>query len=176
MSWWDANVSATEENEQRRVAAELALSDALADADLFGDIATARANGAEPLVRRQLDLLHASLVPQQVPESLRHRIVELEASVESRFAQHRGEVSGRPVDDNEIKRILRESDDVAERREAWEASKTVAPRWRTTCGSSRGSATRRLGRSATATGSRWPSTPRRWTRRGSSRRSTSATG
>ena len=125
LSWWDANVSATEENEQRRVAAELALSDALADADLFGDIATARANGAEPLVRRQLDLLHASLVPQQVPESLRHRIVELEASVESRFAQHRGEVAGRPVDDNEIKRILRESDVVAERREAWEASKTV---------------------------------------------------
>ena len=125
LSWWDANVSATEENEQRRVAAELALSDALADADLFGDIEAARANGAEPLVRRQLDLLHASLVPQQVAESLRHRIVELEASVESRFAQHRGEVAGRPVDDNEIKRILRESDDVAERREAWEASKTV---------------------------------------------------
>jgi len=125
LSWWDANVSATEENEQRRVAAELALSDALADADLFGDIEAARANGAEPLVRRQLDLLHASVVPQQVPESLRHRIVELEASVESRFAQHRGEVAGRPVDDNEIKRILRESDDVAERREAWEASKTV---------------------------------------------------
>ena len=125
LSWWDANVSATEENEQRRVAAELALSDALADADLFGNIEAARANGAEPLVRRQLDLLHASLVPQQVPESLRHRIVELEASVESRFAQHRGEVSGRPVDDNEIKRILRSSNDVAQRREAWEASKTV---------------------------------------------------
>ena len=48
LSWWDANVSATEENEQRRVAAELALSDALADADLFGDIEVARANGAEP--------------------------------------------------------------------------------------------------------------------------------
>ena len=60
-----------------------------------------------------------------MPEALRHRIVELEASVESRFAQHRGEVGGRSVDDNEIKRILRESDDVAERREAWEASKTV---------------------------------------------------
>ena len=38
LSWWDANVSATEENEQRRVEAELALSDALADADLFGDV------------------------------------------------------------------------------------------------------------------------------------------
>ncbi|MCZ7588967.1 MAG: M2 family metallopeptidase [Gaiella sp.] len=125
LSWWEANVSATEENERRRVAAELALSDALADADLFGNVQAARANGAPDLLRRQLDLLHASLVPQQVPEALRHRIVELEASVESRFARHRGEVGGRAVDDNEIKRILRTSGDVAERREAWEASKTV---------------------------------------------------
>jgi peptidyl-dipeptidase A len=125
LSWWDANVSATEENERRRVEAELALSDALADAELFGEVEAARSNGASGVVRRQLDLLHASLAPQQVPEALRHRIVELEASVESRFAQHRGEVLGREVDDNEIKRILRESDDVDERQAAWEASKTV---------------------------------------------------
>ena len=125
LSWWEANVAATEENEHRRVEAELVLSDALADPDLFHEVVDARSNGAEGLVRRQLDLLHLSLVPQQVPEELRHRIVELEASVEARFAQHRGEVGGRSVDDNEIKRILRTSDDVAERREAWEASKTV---------------------------------------------------
>ena len=125
LSWWDANVSATEENERRRVEAELALSDALADAELYGEVEAARANGADALVRRQLDLLRDSMTTQQVPESLRHRIVELEAAVEARFAQHRGEVGGRPVDDNEIKRILRGSDDVAERREAWEASKTI---------------------------------------------------
>jgi peptidyl-dipeptidase A len=125
ISWWDANVSATEENERRRVETELALSDALADAELFREVEAARADGASDAVHRQLDLLHASLVPQQVPEALRHRIVELEASVESRFAQHRGEVLGRQADDNEIKRILRESDDVVERRAAWEASKTI---------------------------------------------------
>lgn len=125
LSWWDANLAATEENEARRVAAELALSDALADPELFGAVESARANGAEGLVRRQLDLLRDSLVPQQVPEALRHRIVELEASVEARFAQHRGVVRGTPVDDNEIKQILRTSDDVSERREAWEASKTI---------------------------------------------------
>ncbi|HJR45973.1 MAG TPA: M2 family metallopeptidase [Actinomycetota bacterium] len=124
-SWWDANVEATEGNERRRVEAELALSDALADATLFGAVEDARSNGAEGLVARQLTVLRASLVPNQVPESLRHRIVELEASVESRFANHRGVVRGEHVDDNGIKRILRSSDDVAERREAWEASKTV---------------------------------------------------
>ena len=42
-----------------------------------------------------------------------------------RFSQHRGEVDGRRVDDNEIRRILKDSDDVEERRAAWEAAKTV---------------------------------------------------
>ncbi len=124
-AWWDANTDASEENERRRVAAELALTDALADPDLYRSVSTARANGAGGLVRRQLDVLYDELVPNQVEEELRHRIVSLEASVESRFARHRGVVRGVELDDNEIRRILRESDDVAERREAWEASKTV---------------------------------------------------
>jgi peptidyl-dipeptidase A len=124
-AWWDASISATEENERRVVAAELALSDALAEPELYAGVSAARANGAEGLVRRQLDVLHVALVPNQVPEALRHRIVSLEASVESRFSRHRGVVGGAEVDDNEIRRILRESEDVAERREAWEASKTV---------------------------------------------------
>lgn len=125
LSWWDANVSATEENERRRVEAELALSDAMADPELFREVGEARQNGADAQTARQLELLHVSLLANQVSAELRHRIVELEAKVESTFAQHRGIVGGRPVDDNEIKRILRTSDDEAERREAWEASKTI---------------------------------------------------
>jgi peptidyl-dipeptidase A len=124
-AWWDANTAATDEHERQRVKAELALSDALADRELYGAVSSARANGAEGLVRRQLDVLHDALVPNQAPEALRHRIVALEASVESRFARHRGVVRGAELDDNAIRGILRESDDVAERREAWEASKTV---------------------------------------------------
>jgi peptidyl-dipeptidase A len=124
-AWWEANISATEENERRRVEAELALSDALADSDLYGDVEAARANGAGGIEGRQLDVLRDSLLTHQVPEDLRRRIVELSASVEARFAQHRGVVRGEAVDDNRIKESLRASDDVAERKEAWEASKTI---------------------------------------------------
>jgi peptidyl-dipeptidase A len=124
-AWWDVGLAATEENEQKRVSAELALSDALADAELFREISDARRNGADRLERRQLDLLHDAMVPNQVPEALRRRIVALEASVDSRFSRHRGVVGGVEADDNAIRRTLRESEDVEERREAWEASKTV---------------------------------------------------
>jgi peptidyl-dipeptidase A len=122
---WDANVEASRETEARRVETELALSDLLADADIFRALGEARSGEIDPRARRQLDVLHDAFVPHQVPAGLRRRIVELEASVESRFVSHRGVVRGTEVSDNEIKRILRDSDDVPERREAWEASKTV---------------------------------------------------
>ena len=118
-------MSATEENAARRTDAELALSDALADSELFGAVQSAREAGADGLVARQLELLHNSMLTHQVPEDLRARIVELESSVDLRFSRHRGVVGGQEVGDTEIKRILRRSDDPAERREAWEASKTV---------------------------------------------------
>lgn len=124
-AWWDLNVAASVENERRRVEREIRLSDFLADSDRFAAIETARRSAAG-LDRRRLDLLRDAFLPSQVPAGLRARIIELEASVEMRFSQHRGEIAGRRVDDNEIKRILRESDDTAERCAAWEASKTIA--------------------------------------------------
>ena len=125
VAWWDSQVEATEENAARRTKAELELSDALADRDLFEAVTEARESGANGLVRRQLDLLRNTMLTHQIPEALRARIVELESSVDMRFSRHRGVVRGVEVGDTEIKRILRRGDDPAEREEAWEASKTV---------------------------------------------------
>jgi peptidyl-dipeptidase A len=125
LAWWESQVSATEENADRRTRAELAWSDALADRELFAAVVAARASGANGEGGRRLDLLHDLMLTHQVPDDLRARIVELESSVDLRFSRHRGHVGGVQVDDTEIKRILRRSDDPGERREAWEASKTV---------------------------------------------------
>jgi peptidyl-dipeptidase A len=127
-AWWNAAVDAGPETERQRSEADLALSDALADADVFSSVRDARSatNGAtDPLVARQVEVLHDWLAPNQVPAELRRAIVELQVSVESEFAQHRGEIDGVPVDDNEIAQILRTSDDADRRQAAWNASKTV---------------------------------------------------
>ena len=125
LAWWDSQVDANEEHERRRADAELAWSDALAEDQLFAAVVDALRANESPRVTRSLVLLRNLMLPHQLPARLRARIVELESSVETRFSRHRGVVAGREVDDNEIKRVLRESDDPAERREAWEASKTV---------------------------------------------------
>jgi peptidyl-dipeptidase A len=124
LAWWASQVEATEENAERRERAEIAWSDALADRELFAAVETAR-SGASGDVARRLDLLRDGMLRRQIPDGLRSRIVELETSVDLRFSRHRGVVGGSEVGDNEITRILRRSDDPRERREAWEASKTV---------------------------------------------------
>ena len=123
-AWWDANVSANDENERRRVELETDLSDFLADSGRFAAIEAAR-DSAEGLGGRRLNLLRDAFLTRQIPADLRSRIIGLEASVERRFSEHRGDVAGRRVDDNAIKRILQESDDGDERCAAWEASKSV---------------------------------------------------
>jgi peptidyl-dipeptidase A len=125
LAWWESQTDATDANERRRRAAELAWSDALSDGALFRAVGDALGGASEPFVERSLLLLRDLMLPHQVPAGLRARIVELESAVDTRFSRHRGVVRETEVDDNEIKRILRESDDPAERREAWEASKTV---------------------------------------------------
>ena len=125
LAWWTSNVEATDENARLRAASELAYSDALADSDLFAQVEAALGAGGDAAGTRSLELLYAQMLPHQIPGELRARLVELEADVESRFSRHRAALGDREVDENEIRRILRESDDPDERREAWEASKTV---------------------------------------------------
>jgi peptidyl-dipeptidase A len=122
VAWWDSQVDA---NERRRADTELAYSDALADRELFAAVDAARSSDGDPVIGRQLELVRNLMLSRQVSDALRARVVELESAVEVRFSRHRGVVAGVEVGDNEIKRILRSSDDPVERREAWEASKTV---------------------------------------------------
>ena len=127
-AWWDANTDASDEHERRRAAAELAMSDALADAETFTAIRAARGDAAlDAEHARMLELLERAYLPNQTDPELRRRIVELQSSIDGRFARHRGTIDGEAVDENAIHEILRTSDDAAHRQTAWEAAKSVGP-------------------------------------------------
>ena len=127
-AWWVSNTRAGPEAQERRVTAELARRELLADPATFAAIREARAAvgpGTAPVDARRIELLHDAFVAHQVPADLRREIVELETEVESAFTTFRGEIDGTPVDDNTIADILRSGSDPTERRAAWEASKQV---------------------------------------------------
>jgi len=130
-AWWWSNVDTSDDHDRARVAAELALTDALSDRAAYRDVLDALAAGGDgaagidPLVVRRLTLLRDAMAPHQIDPALNRRIIELGTEVDSVFSAFRGTIDGRRVDDNEIADILRTSDDIDERRLAWEASKQV---------------------------------------------------
>ena len=127
-AWWEANTSSSPAADERRTRAEVAHRALLADPELFAEVRAARAAGdTDPLLARQLDLLHDAFVPNQVSAELRQEIIELETRVASTFNNFRGSIDGQRVDDNDIAEILRTSNDGSDRRAAWEAAKAIGP-------------------------------------------------
>jgi peptidyl-dipeptidase A len=126
-AWWETSTHASPEAAARRERIELERRELLGDPDAFRAITAARqqADRFDPLVARQLDVLHDAFAPHQVPADLRRRLVELEVAVETTFNTFRGEIDGQRVDDNAIAEVLRTSDDSRDRRAAWEAAKQV---------------------------------------------------
>src|SRR5688500_7939880 len=134
-AYWDSQVDATETNERRRSELELELRKVKGDPSALADVEAALDGELhDPVVRRQLEVLRLSLTGNQMGESERAQIVELSSAVEGAFASFRPTIGDKKVSDNDIDEILRDSDDEAERRTAWEASKevgqVVAPRVR----------------------------------------------
>jgi len=81
----------------------------------------------EPIIARQIDVLHNAYLANQMEPKLLKKIVELGTEIEKNFSTFRGDIDGKKVTDNEIKEILKTETDSAERKKAWLASKQVGP-------------------------------------------------
>src|ERR687893_1255198 len=127
-AWWRLATTGTEEAQEGLVRAGMEYTRLFADRDAYEKVErwyAERDSLESPLLRRQVEVLYRTFAGRQGDESVLERIQELEAEANAVYGNHRGVVGGRGVGENEIREILRSSDDEALRREAWEASKTV---------------------------------------------------
>lgn len=108
---------------------ETELKRLLSDRETFARTLALRETGhlTDETDRRTLEILHLAYLQNQADPALLERIVALEVRAEGALANFRPQLDGRAVSENEVRRLLRDSDDVAERRRAWEASKAIGP-------------------------------------------------
>lgn len=124
--YWDSQVNATSNTEQRRNELEIALRRAKGDAAALRAVNEALTEEVhDPILRRELEVLRLSLTGNQMDEARRVEIVEIASSVETDFATHRPQLDGCSVSENEIDEVLRASQDGEVRKRAWEASKEI---------------------------------------------------
>jgi peptidyl-dipeptidase A len=128
-AYWDSQVEASPESDARRAEYELEIRRLKGDraaldvieSELKGDV-------HDGTLRRRLEVLRLLLLEDQMGDDEREQLVTLGTEVESEFATFRPQVNGRRLSENDVGDILRDSDDEAERRAAYLASKEIGAR------------------------------------------------
>jgi len=129
LAQWAAHTTGTAEAQEEAARLSAEVMRLYAQPEPFQRLSTFRRTPpTDPLLARQLERLYLRyLVGQRDPQII-DRLAALEKEVRAEVVNHRPQVRGRSVSDNEILQILREETDPALRREAWEASKEIGAR------------------------------------------------
>jgi peptidyl-dipeptidase A len=126
--FWTANVTGKEEDFKKKQEAEEKLDLLLSDPQKFAELKAIKESGvADATLAREIDVLYLGYLSKQVDRELLMKMRAKSNTVERAFNVFRPEVDGKKLTDNDVRRILRESRDSAERQAAWEASKKVGP-------------------------------------------------
>jgi len=127
LAYWQASVTGDPSAEEEAARLDTEIRTVFSRRDEYQALrALAAAGGvADPLLARQLTLLLNGYRGQQLEPAAIARMVRMEKRLESRFNSFRAELDGRRVLDNDLRRVLVESDDSAARRRAWEAAKQI---------------------------------------------------
>jgi peptidyl-dipeptidase A len=124
--WWAANITGHDEDFKLKEEAEKKHDHLLSNPQTFTRLkAIHDAPIADPLLARQIHVLYLKYLPKQIDPKLLAEMSALQNTIEQRFNTYRSKVGGRDLTDNQIRDILENSTDSAERRAAWEAAKVL---------------------------------------------------
>lgn len=125
-AWWQVSLSSAPEAEERAAEAEKRLTRLYsADPAAYAALKALDTTGLSPDEARQSRILRDRYAAAQMDDAYLVEMVDTERRVDNAFNTFRPLLRGKPVSDNALREILRDSDDPPLRREAWEASKSV---------------------------------------------------
>lgn len=126
LAWWNANISGKDEDFKAKEEAQNQLDEALADKDGFAELKQIKeSKPADALLRREVDVLYLMYLEKQVDPELLKKITAKANAIEKAFNVYRAKVDGQEMTDSEVRKVLKESKDSAQRKKVWESSKGV---------------------------------------------------
>jgi peptidyl-dipeptidase A len=127
-AWWNLATKGTDEAQKEFVRAGKEYNRLFSDRDEYMDLRSwyeERDTLESPLLRRRVEVLYRTFAARQGDAEILGRIEELEAEANAVYGNHRSVVRGKKMGENEVRELLRLSEDPELRREAWGASKSV---------------------------------------------------
>src|SRR5262245_7349113 len=128
LAWWRANTTGKDEDFKAKEEAQNKLDKALSDPKKFAELKSIHDNKiGDAIVAREIAVLYLQYFEKQVPAELLQQITSKSNAIEKSFSNYRAKVGKRELTDSEVRKVLSDSKESAERKEVWEASKAVGP-------------------------------------------------
>src|SRR5256886_1700276 len=126
LTWWNANVSGKDADFKTKEEAQNKLDEALAEKKPFAELKSIKAARLrDRLLARQIDVLYLMYLEKQVEPALLKKITAKANAIEQAFNVFRAKVNDKAMTDSEVRKVLKESNDSAQRKKVWEAGKAV---------------------------------------------------
>jgi peptidyl-dipeptidase A len=120
-AWWAASISGKDEDFAKKKKADTDVLELHSDHEFFNKIEALRKSEEvrDPSSARQLDVMYFQFLPAQANQTLQKKILDIENKVEQVFNTHRSEVHGKNITENDVRKILKDSADSDEAKQAW---------------------------------------------------------
>ncbi len=127
LAYWSFTTTGKQEYEEEVTRLQVALRKVYADRPRFEQLKSLTDGRPidDPILARQVTLVRNAFTGNQMDDATIVELTRREVAIESTFNTFRAELRGRKVTENDLKEILRQSEDLDLRREAWEASKQI---------------------------------------------------
>jgi peptidyl-dipeptidase A len=128
LAWWAANTTGKDEDFDAKIKAQNRIDEALSDPKLFAELKDLKDHNKDiddKVAARAVDVLYLLYLEKQVDRDLLKQMVEKSNAVEKAFNVYRAKVEGKEMTDSEVRAVLKNSKDSAQRKAVWEASKGV---------------------------------------------------
>jgi peptidyl-dipeptidase A len=124
---WNYDTLGDESLAERKKQLEAAYVRIYLDQKQFNRLQEFRASGKiqDALLQRQLEILLNTYRFHMGDKDHLDRVVQLETEINSIYNHYRGQMDGKTLNNNEIKKILQEETDNARRKRVWESAKQV---------------------------------------------------
>ncbi len=128
-AWYKYDTTGDKKASARESEMELAVRKLDSDAERFAklkDLYRSRDRIVDPTIRREVEVLYLSHLPNQVQPEKLEKLTELEKRVEETFNDYRAELNGKKLTPVDVSHILADSTDSATLEKVWKSQQGVS--------------------------------------------------
>lgn len=127
--WYKYATTGDKEAAELNGALELKIKELASDRERFAKIKAIyddRREIADPIIKRQIEIIYLSHLPNQVAPDKLKRLNELEQRIQQTFNDYRAEIDGKKLSPVDVSHILSDSKDSSELERVWKSQQSVA--------------------------------------------------